>query len=119
VGFRGGDDRPWQVDTEGTQTLVMSGDARETRHSDGNTGVSFYGLMRVMNEGGKVSAGQGDIRVEKAHAVTILIAIHTDYRGKDPQKASQQQIDRAVAKSYRGIKADHIADHTRSSEFQP
>jgi hypothetical protein len=41
--------------------------------------VSFQGLFRVLPEGGTVTAETNALRVAGADAVTVLIALNTDF----------------------------------------
>ncbi len=43
---------PSQVRVQGDDTLVITADARESKHSDGKTGVSLAGVIRAVAEGG-------------------------------------------------------------------
>lgn len=77
-----------------------------------STGVKFRGMLRALNEGGKVEVAGTDIVVTKANAVTLLLVAATDYRGGDPAKACNQYLARA-AKSYAALKSAHLADHEK------
>lgn len=107
--FRGGD-RPWKAEARANDTLAIAGDARETMHSDGKTGVSFRGLVRVQCDGGAVTAVKDGLEVTGADAVTLFVAVNTTYQGRDPAARCLQQIAAIAKKSYGEVRAAHVAD---------
>ena len=76
------------------------------------TGVKFRGVLRAINEGGKVAVSGTDLVVSNANAVTLLVVAATDYRGGDPATACARYLARAT-KPYATLKAAHVADHER------
>ncbi len=102
---------PSQVWVRGTDTLVITADAREQKHSDGKTGVSLVGLIRAVAQGGKVTA-QGDvIEVSNADAVTLLISLNTTFRGGKPAESCEAQLAAAASRTYAELRQRHVADH--------
>ena len=75
-------------------------------------GVKFRGVLRAINEGGKVAVSGTDMVVSNANAVTLLVVAATDYRGGDPATACARYLARA-AKPYATLKAAHVADHEK------
>ncbi|MBZ5626755.1 MAG: glycoside hydrolase family 95 protein [Acidobacteriia bacterium] len=76
------------------------------------TGVKFRGVLRAINEGGKVAVSGTDLVVSNANAVTLLVVAATDYRGGDPAAACARYLARA-ANPYATLKAAHVADHEK------
>ena len=76
------------------------------------TGVKFRGVLRAINEGGKVAVSGTDLVVSNANAVTLLVVAATDYRGGDPAAVCARYLARAT-KPYATLKAAHVADHER------
>ena len=76
------------------------------------SGVRFRGVLRAVNEGGKVEIAGADVVVTGANAATLLLVAATDYRGGDPAVACDHYLTRA-AKSYDALKSAHLADHER------
>ncbi len=85
-------------------------------------GMRFECWLRVIPEGGTVRPDGGAMRVESAHAATLLIAIGTGFRGFDAMPdlpaevmaaACRKRLEAAAAKTYAKLRADHIADHRR------
>lgn len=102
-----------QARAEVPASLIMSGDAREKRHSDGTCGVSGYGIVRASAENGKVEIVQNSLEVKGADSATLLIAINTDFRGVKPKEKSEKQIGLALKKVYDRMLTDHVADHQK------
>ena len=107
---------PWTAKVEGNDALVVTGQAREAKHSDGQCGVAMQALVRVLPEGGVVTAEDGVLCVAGANAVTILIALNTDFQGRDPAVLCAAQMVSAQHKSWAGLRDDHVADHRRLFE---
>jgi len=100
-----------RVQADPTGRLGISGHAYENTHSDGHSGVAFDAIVQVLQEGGSVSASEDMVTVVSADAVTILIAVNTDYLGGDPAAASLRQIAAAVSKGYGRLCEDHVDDY--------
>lgn len=100
-----------EVRTENGQTLVMDGRAWEKRHSDGKTGVEFQTRMRVINDGGTVSAHDSRIAVESADTVTLLIVANTNYGGRDQEALCHRQLESTSAKSWAELRRVHVSDY--------
>ena len=99
-------------------TLVIEGQAA---HGEKHKGVRFAGIVKVLAEGGRVTAAGDTLRVEGAGAVTLLIASATDYNAADPGRpltrdrieACNATLAKAAAKPCETLRADHVADHRR------
>ena len=87
--------------------IVLSG------HCNGGTGVKFHSVLEAATEGGTCAAAKDGLRIEKADAVTILVAAATDYRGKDQAAVATAQLDAAVRKSYSALRDASVAEHKR------
>jgi alpha-L-fucosidase 2 len=96
--------------------ITLSEDVREKveKRPDGmddGGGVYLHSRLKIIAEGGKVSAKGGTLKVENANAVTILLTAATDYNTKNPIKVAKDQITAAIAKPYEQIKSEHIKDY--------
>jgi alpha-L-fucosidase 2 len=75
--------------------------------------------LRVLHDGGKVSARDGKIQVERADSVTLLLAAGTDFkqdrssnwRGALPHAAITARLDAAAKKSYAALLKEHLRDY--------
>jgi len=106
-----GGDLPAKVRAIDTRTLAIRGDAREKKHSDGDTGVTFESWVRVIAEEGRVQTVADRLKVDGANAVTILIAAHTTFRDHDPAALCAAQLDAALRKPFSELRQRHCADH--------
>ena len=106
-----GAENPFETRTEGADTIILDGQARETTHSDGKTGVAFHGRVRVIASSGTTMADSKGIVVQDATAVTLLIALGTTFDGAEPVAICERQIQAAASKSYQDLLSDHVADH--------
>jgi alpha-L-fucosidase 2 len=102
---------PAEVTSDGEQTLILRGHAFESMHSNGREGVALQIRVRITTEGGRAEASGQSILVRGARAVTILVAIATDYRGMNPEETCTRRLAQAAQKSYAQLRKDHIADH--------
>ncbi|MBI5835241.1 MAG: glycoside hydrolase N-terminal domain-containing protein [Armatimonadetes bacterium] len=100
---------PCQTRVLGPDTLEVTGHAYETVQSDGKCGVAYRALIRLVPTGGRMEPGRAELKVTGADAVTVLVALRTDYAGRDAVAACDQEI--ASARDYAAIRAAHIADH--------
>jgi len=101
------------VHAKDRNTLVIAGHARETKHSDGKTGVDFEAWLRVSNAGGAVSIQGDHLTVEAADAATLLVTANTTYGGRDPEALCREQMEAAAGKSYHDLRKVHVSDHQR------
>ncbi|MHC4119714.1 MAG: glycoside hydrolase family 95 protein [Planctomycetota bacterium] len=70
------------TETIAPDRIVMIGQATQ----DGqHKGVKFEALLRIIPEGGKLTATEKGLRLENANAATLLIVAGTDYRRGDPR----------------------------------
>ncbi len=91
----------------GDHELAMSGQLF------GGKGLKLMVRARISAEGGRTSAVGETIRVDGADAVTIIVTAATDYRGKDQERVSQEQLQAAAGKRYETIRDAHVADYRR------
>jgi len=102
---------PSTVQAKDARTLVIRGDAREKKHSDGDTGVTFEGWVRVLAENGRVEIRNDSLNVEGADAVTLLVAANTTFGGQDPGALCAEQVDAAGRKPFAQLRRAHVTDH--------
>ena len=113
-------DRPADGTTTvvGKDTLVLAGQAQ---HGGKHLGTRFAARVRVRLDDatGKVSAGEGTLRVEGAGAVTLLLAASTDYNADDtarpltddPSERCAATLDTVASKPWGDLRSEHQADH--------
>ena len=98
------------ITTEGQDRLLMSGQLLSREYEGG---MKYACRLRVITEGGTVSARDGAISVEGAAAATILVAAATDYRDKAFDQTCRSQLDAAAAKPFDELRRRHIEDHQK------
>ncbi len=89
----------------GGNELVLKG------RCDGGKGMGFEARLRVLNDGGTVTASKDGLNVSGANSVTMLLAAATSYRGKEPGAECVRVLDAAKAKSYESLRERSVADH--------
>ena len=97
-----------QVAVAGTDGIVMRGQADKGKKTEG---VEFEAHLKAIAEGGRVVADGDGLRIEKANAVTLLLAAATAYNQKDPAAACVRQLADASAKPYAALRSAHVAEH--------
>ncbi|MCW2880331.1 MAG: hypothetical protein JWQ95_4431, partial [Sphaerisporangium sp.] len=83
-----------------------------------DNGLRFEGQVQVLAEGGSRTDQDGAVAVRGADAVTLVFSAGTDYagtypgyRGAGPHQAVTSLVDRASARGYAALRAEHVADH--------
>lgn len=108
--------KAWSVAAEGSDTLILSGSGDP---HDGKPGaIRFEARLRVLAEGGRVEAAGDALMLSGANAVTLLIAIATNFRrfddlSADPAAITRRQIASAAGKSFAAIEAAATVEHRR------
>jgi alpha-L-fucosidase 2 len=102
---------------EGTDTVVLEGRAMPpatARHeAEPKAGVAFAGALRVVADGGTVTATGDAVVVKGANAATLLVAAATSVRDKDPAARCRLDLRAAAAKRHDSLQSRHVADHQR------
>ena len=132
-------DRPAHSETTApaNNRLVMTGAARPVKPTtdpatqERQVGVAFRTEVRAIPEGGAVRAIDNSLRIENAHAVTLLVTAATDFReragapndgsmslGWDRDAAGMaaacaRNLHSAAARSYKELRGEHVADYRR------
>ena len=97
---------------DGDNTLLVEGHAFGP-HSDGKCGVAFRALFRVLPEGGDVRADKDTVLVRNADAATVVVALNTDFRGREAAALCASQMAAAQEQGWERLRAEHVADHQR------
>jgi alpha-L-fucosidase 2 len=104
------------IATEDGRTIVMRGVNAESQGIKG--ALTFEARVRVMAEGGTVSADKTSVAVAGANRVTLLLAAATSFKSfkdvsGDPRALTTSQLAGAGAKSFDALLQAHIAEHRR------
>ncbi len=97
-------------------TLVLrgvNGDANGTKGA-----LTFEARLRVITEGGKVTADAGQLHVSGATSVTIVLAAATSFRryddvSGDPAALNARTLAAVRGRTYDELLAAHLAEHRR------
>lgn len=80
-------------------------------------GMRFESLLQANTRGGKVSATESGLRVDKADEVTLIFTAATSFKNyKDhisgrPELVCAERFNHIESKSYSELRAVHLADH--------
>ncbi|HEX4084489.1 MAG TPA: glycoside hydrolase family 95 protein, partial [Chthoniobacteraceae bacterium] len=107
------DDYGGTVSAEGQDTLLVSG--TEPSKNGIPAALHYQKRIKVIAEGGTVSASNGGLIVANANAVTMLIAIRTNFVtykdvGGDPVARTRDEIASAANRSYDDLRKAQLAD---------
>src|SRR5262249_13833108 len=80
--------------------------------------LKFEARLRIMTEGGTMSAVTNSLTVTAADSVTLVLAAATSYKNYedvsgDPDPIARKQIEAASKKSLDHLRSAHVAEHQR------
>jgi alpha-L-fucosidase 2 len=99
------------VEPVGSDGLKMTGQL--TDGTPARQGMRYQVQLRVCHTDGKVFATPEGIRVEAAHAVTLLLAASTDYGGRAYETLCAQHIEAAARQEYDTLLTAHLNDYRK------
>jgi alpha-L-fucosidase 2 len=105
-----GGDNPHCMEIDRNGDLLLTGNAYETIHSDGKTGVQFQGRVRVKTDKGIIYAKQGKINVENADTAYIYVALGTNFLNSMMSGNCLKRLEDAAALPYDELKTEHTRD---------
>ncbi len=110
------EDETYDVSVAGSDELVLTGRTASYHGIEGK--VRYEARVKVVAEGGAVSADGGKLTVESADAVVLLIGMGSNFvnyhdLSADPAERVRTALDGVKGKSYRQIYNDHVAEHQR------
>lgn len=88
--------------------IDITGDARFDKNGEG--GVRFRGIVRVMADGGSVRAVGDRLVVDRADAMTIIVDIRTDFQNLNYRSQCLNTVETAASRPYDELKREHMAD---------
>ena len=103
-------------------TAVASGDTLVVAGSVSDNQLKFDSVLKVVNDGGTVTASGAQLQVRDAESITVYVSAATDYKNDYPEYRTgesaeelharvAEDVDAAVQKGYDSVKRDHIADY--------
>lgn len=102
---------PGEVTKEGNDTLVLRGHAFEHMHSNGRQGVAFETRVRVITDGELVANDSTSLRVSNADALTLQVAISTNFRGADALTRCARTLETLRQRTFAQLRSAHVEDH--------
>ncbi len=102
------------VDTDGPDTLILRGVGGDAGGIQGQ--LKYQSRVKVVPTGGRVSADSGQVSVQAADEVTLLIVAATSFRrfddvSGDPEARAKADLTAAATKSFAQLRADQVANH--------
>ena len=88
--------------------IDITGDARFDKNGEG--GVRFRGIVRVMADGGSVRAVGDRLVVDRADAMTIIVDIRTDFQNLNYRSQCLNTVETTASRTYDELKREHVAD---------
>ncbi len=89
--------------------ILIAGNAYETLHTDGHTGVSLCGRIRILTDGETVWLGT-TAEIRGATELVLLIALETMMTSSTPDETCLHRLDKAEKLGFQQLLASHIAD---------
>ncbi|HBQ64032.1 MAG TPA: alpha-L-fucosidase, partial [Clostridiales bacterium] len=89
---------------DGTGTLIMNG-------RSGEDGVHYSCLLKAISEGGTIKNIGDFLFIQRANAVTLILAAATSFRHESPEEICRQRVQHAVDAGFRSLKSRHEDDH--------
>ena len=93
---------PCFVSIADDRTLILRGRAVETKHSDGQSGVSFEIHVRASLKDGQLNTDRDALLIKNAKSVTLKVAIETTFGDADATVLSKKHLDAADKRSFSG-----------------
>ncbi|MCK4508121.1 MAG: glycoside hydrolase family 95 protein, partial [Desulfuromonadales bacterium] len=101
-------------DTKDPDCIRLIGQVNEPHHETGiNIGMKFESQLVALVERGKTNNSGGVIDIEKADAVTLLLATATNYRSDDPEQICRDTLAKARTKALAQMRQEHLAAHQK------
>ena len=102
------------VTTDGNDTLVMDGVGGDSAGIKGQ--IKYQARVKIMAEGGRVVAREGEVSVSNANEVTLFIAAATSYKKFDdisgnPEGIVKKQLAAATRKSFAKLRAAQLENY--------
>ena len=118
INFSASMDRPGKVKVSSTASneLVLSGVSSDQEGIKG--GVQFEAKVKIISNGGTVTATDNTLTVNHANVATIYISIATNFKTYDDISGNATEkenfyLKNALKKDYNQALKDHVADYQR------
>ena len=107
---------PVDISTDGSDKLIMSGITGDCDSIKG--AVKFQAQVKIITDGGSVSANDSSLIVNNADAAILYISIASSFKNyndisADAAERANAYLQNALTKNYEQALKDHIADYQR------
>lgn len=106
------------VSAQSGASVTANGDIIMMKGRLSNNGMKYESRIKLVNEGGSLSAGKGHITIDAADAMTIIMSAGTDYanqypayKGADPHQHVLAAVNAASEITYSTLKTAHLNDY--------
>jgi hypothetical protein len=88
--------------------------------NDEGEGTNFEVHVKILNDGGEISAKDSLLNVRNSNTITLLLSAATSFNGfdkspglegKDPSKKAAEDINNAISKEYEDLLTAHVQDY--------
>ncbi|MBK1879767.1 glycoside hydrolase family 95 protein, partial [Pelagicoccus mobilis] len=112
-----GGDKPGRVNCSlslkrngGKPTVSVEGDEIHLYEHVGE-GVRAHCRVKVLNTGGTLTTASGEITIENADSLVLVITGATDYAESDPVGATDRQLEAASTRIFEEALIDHVEEY--------
>ena len=107
---------PVDISTDGSDKLIMSGITGDCDSIKG--AVKFQAQVKIITDGGSVSANDSSLIVNNADAAILYISIASSFKNyndisADAAERANAYLQNALTKNYEQVLKDHSADYQR------
>lgn len=103
----------WRRYDNNYKSFTIADDLLSLKGRCGVYGVKYETLVKIVPDGGTVTAQADHQVVSGADAVTIIVGCATDFRHDDWSAAARNTVEAAAGIPYERLRAEHIAEHQR------
>ena len=89
--------------------ILLEGHAYETLHSDGKSGATMKGRIRIL-DGGKLTMEEDSVLVSDIQKLKFFAVTDTTLFSTDPNQVCVNLLDAAERKGYDAVLTDHCSD---------
>jgi len=101
----------WVERTKNTKIELTDNSIIFSEHVGNGVGVKFHSIINFETKGGRSKVLDGKLVIDNADEVVIRIVAVSDYRGDDPQKVCENNLQKALAIKFDQLRESHIADY--------
>ncbi|MDE3742685.1 glycoside hydrolase family 95 protein [Maribacter polysaccharolyticus] len=97
--------------TDNTQIRLSKNSIHFSEHIGDGLGVKFYATIHFEIKGGTSEVKEGRIVISDADQLIIRIVAASDYRGEDPRKLTEANLEKILNKDYESLYKAHTNDY--------